>query len=280
MTIKRSYFELLEHVGATVSLVELAQSPHSKDLVGLRHDVGHDLDLALEMANLEHARGIRATYFLLHTATYVEDDLFIDKCLQLQDYGHEVGLHLNVLTPWFDGETDDPIGDLEAWLSRVRAAGVILNGSSAHGDRACYQHDFINYWIWSELRGKDPAGSEDGLTAEGVPMDDNNRCVSYPPSHSLMRGDGETFPLWSVSMESLGLSYEACRVPHDQYWSDSGGQLEAERRSDGARPVSGTSSAAYAADMVERCATHSIRSVNSAKREPLAYGAVPPRFFR
>ena len=223
MTIKRSYFELLEHVGATVPLVELAQSPHSKDLVGLRHDVGHDLDLALEMANLEHARGIRATYFLLHTATYVEDDLFIDKCLQLQDYGHEVGLHLNVLTPWFDGETDDPIGDLEAWLSRVRAAGVILNGSSVHGDRACYQHDFINYWIWSELRGKDPAGSEDGLTAEGVPMDDNNRCVSYPPSHSLMRGDGETFPLWSVSMESLGLSYEACRVPHDQYWSDSGG---------------------------------------------------------
>ncbi|MEE2907924.1 MAG: hypothetical protein VX527_08845 [Planctomycetota bacterium] len=223
MTIRQNYLELLEHLGPTVTVGEFKSRSSDPDLVALRHDVDHDMDLALAMAHHEHDMGRSATYFILHTAPYVQEEHFIEKCLQLQEYGHEVGLHLNALTPWCAGETDDPIGDLEAWLDRLRDAGVDIVGSAAHGDRACYEHGFINYWIWSELRGGDPAASEDGLTAEGVAMGAGDRSVSYPLSHVISRQDGATFPLWSVPMESLGLSYEACRLQFDGYWSDSGG---------------------------------------------------------
>jgi hypothetical protein len=224
MTINQDYLEMLDHLGPTVTVAEFIAQSSKPDLIALRHDVDHDLDLALAMAHLEHAAGRRATYFILHTAPYIHDEEFLEKCLKIQDYGHEIGLHLNALSPWCDGETDDPIGDLSAWLDSLRDAGVEIVGSAAHGDQACYEHGFINYWIWRELRGDDPAVRENGLTAEGVRRgSDDDRSVSYPSSDAVIRADGARFPLWSVSMESLGLSYEACRAPFDRYWSDSGG---------------------------------------------------------
>jgi hypothetical protein len=224
MTINQDYLKMLDHLGPTVTVAEFIAQSSKPDLIALRHDVDHDLDLALAMAHLEHAAGRRATYFILHTAPYIHDEEFLEKCLKIQDYGHEIGLHLNALSPWCDGETDDPIGDLSAWLDSLRDAGVEIVGSAAHGDQACYEHGFINYWIWRELRGDDPAVRENGLTAEGVRRgSDDDRSVSYPSSDAVIRADGATFPLWSVSMESLGLSYEACRAPFDRYWSDSGG---------------------------------------------------------
>jgi hypothetical protein len=168
MTINQDYLEMLDHLGPTVTVAEFIAQSSKPDLIALRHDVDHDLDLALAMAHLEHAAGRRATYFILHTAPYIHDEEFLEKCLKIQDYGHEIGLHLNALSPWCDGETDDPIGDLSAWLDSLRDAGVEIVGSAAHGDQACYEHGFINYWIWRELRGDDPAVRENGLTAEGV----------------------------------------------------------------------------------------------------------------
>ena len=35
--------------------------------IALRHDVDHDLELALEMAHHEWRLGFKATYYLLHT---------------------------------------------------------------------------------------------------------------------------------------------------------------------------------------------------------------------
>ena len=83
MSIKPDYFRYLNHIGESITLRELHDAPDRPHAVALRHDVDHDLDLALEMAHHEHARGIRATYFLLHSAGYWQDPQLADKCGQL-----------------------------------------------------------------------------------------------------------------------------------------------------------------------------------------------------
>jgi len=223
MTIKGEYAGLLEHLGETVTIDEAHREHRRQDLVALRHDVDHDLDLALDMAQLEHERGCRATYFLLHTHRYWSDPFLADKCLQLIAYGHEVGLHLNALTEWFDGTIDDVGAYVRDLLRALREAGVRIVGTSAHGDRACYEHQFINYWIWRELRTADPAFNENGRSAEGVHVENTGHRLPYPESHTLTREDGATFDLWSVSMTECGLTYDAIHVPHDHYWTDTGG---------------------------------------------------------
>ena len=104
MTIKDDYFRYLDHIGTSVPMRALAAHPEWTDVIALRHDIDHDLDLALEMAHHEHERGIQATYFLLHTTDYWNDPRFAQRCAQLQAYGHEIGLHLNLLTEWFQEE--------------------------------------------------------------------------------------------------------------------------------------------------------------------------------
>jgi len=72
MSFDPKVFELLEYFGRTKPLCEIVSSAETDAVqanwIALRHDLDHDLDLALELAHHEHAMGIRATYFLLHTA--------------------------------------------------------------------------------------------------------------------------------------------------------------------------------------------------------------------
>lgn len=223
MAILTDYFAYLDHFGPTVPVATLHDRPGRRHAVGLRHDVDYDLDLALEMAYHEHRRGDRATYFLLHTADYWDDPDLADKCLQLQDFGHEVGLHVNLITQWARGEIDDIDQALEQLLGPLRQAGVNVRGVAAHGDRACYEHGFANHWCFAELRGEDPQTSEHLRTAEGPPADDPTFQLPYPPSHELCRDDGARLKLWSSSLAAHGLAYHAFHVPHDRYFTDSGG---------------------------------------------------------
>lgn len=218
------YRSLLEHLGPTVALTDLRRSEAS-DRVALRHDIDHDLGVALDMSAMEREVGERrATYFILHTQAYCQDEIFMDRLRQLVDDGHEIGLHLDAFGAWWRGETDDPFGDLGRWLDRVRGAGIPVVASAAHGAKACYEGGFANHWIWSELRGDDPAATMDGISAEGIAVEDPAFQLRYPTDHTIHRPDGATLDLWSRSMASLGIEYEACTVPVDRYWSDSGGE--------------------------------------------------------
>lgn len=219
MTISDHYLTLLDHLGTTRPVRDLLGT--GTDVVALRHDVDHDLDLALEMAFWEHRRGAKATYFLLPSAPYWDDPLLGEKVLQLADYGHEIGLHLNGLAEWADGRVDDVDGRLRSALATLRADGVEVIGAAAHGDKSCYAHGVINNWVFSDLRPADPA-SVDGLSAEGVPSPDPAFRIPYP-GDTITREDGATFALWSIPMADLGLAYEAVRLPMDGYYSDSGG---------------------------------------------------------
>ena len=223
MTIKDDYFRYLDHIGTSMTMRELAEHPKWPNAIALRHDIDHDLDLALEMAHHEHERGIRATYFLLHTCDYWNDPRFTQKCAQLQAYGHEIGLHLNLLTEWFDRQCESLDTRLAELLTHLRSGGADVVGTSAHGDRACYEHGFINYWIWKELRGDQPQTTERGLSAEGVSVDDEKWQVSYPQSHRLRRDDGAELDLWTTSLADHGLKYDAVHIKDAQYWTDTGG---------------------------------------------------------
>ncbi len=223
MTIKDDYFRYLDHIGTSVPMRELAAHPEWSDAIALRHDIDHDLDLALEVAHHEHERGIRATYFLLHTTDYWNDPRFAVKCAQLEAYGHEVGLHLNLLTEWIEGRCATLDRRLTELLEHLRSGGVDVVGTSGHGDRTCYEHGFSNYWIWKELRGDQPETTECGLSAEGIPVADPQWQVPYPKDNRLRRDDGAELDLWTVSLADHGLAYDAVHVQNAQYWTDTGG---------------------------------------------------------
>jgi hypothetical protein len=61
----------------------------------LRHDVDLSLEAALELARLEHARGARATYFLMTESVFynLDSELGRQTLQELRDLGHAVGLH-------------------------------------------------------------------------------------------------------------------------------------------------------------------------------------------
>lgn len=219
--IDQRYSRYLAHFGATVTVRELDRDRRRRG-VALRHDVDHDLALALDMAFWEHRAGIRATYYLLPTAPYWGPDVGA-AARQFEDYGHEVGLHLNALAQWWGGEVDDPVIPVTSALEELRSAGASVVGTSAHGDRRCYEGAFINYWLFSEVRPEWSESAEDGLSAEGVPDPSGSFRIRYPSDSRLRRPDGRTFHLWSIRRADLGLEHEAVKVPTDRYFTDSGG---------------------------------------------------------
>jgi hypothetical protein len=68
--------------------------PAAGDLF-LRHDVDLSLEAALVLARVEHARGARATYFLMTESVFynLESELGRLTLQELRDLGHAVGLH-------------------------------------------------------------------------------------------------------------------------------------------------------------------------------------------
>jgi hypothetical protein len=224
MTISKDYEKYLSHFSETVTLDEFHRNSLVPGLCALRHDVDHDLDLALEMAHFERERGFSSTYFILPGTNYWRTDTrLIDKCLQLQDYGHEVGLHVNSLAEWVSGETNDISASLREQLATLRDAGIRIHGIAAHGDKRCYEHQLSNYWCFQELRPALPYDHENGRTAEGPYETDGTPRLRYPKNHIATRADGTTLELWSTSMQSLGLRYHAWHTAFDQYFSDSTG---------------------------------------------------------
>jgi sulfotransferase family protein len=221
MTLDPTYFELLHHLGRTTTVGQLAASDPSVSLVALRHDVDHNLDYALEMAFWEARAGCRATYFLLNTAAYWDDADFDLKVRQLADFGHEVGLHINSLAAWYRGLTNAPSADLEAALKRLRGCGVPVTGVAAHGDKACYAGGFTNFWLFGDLAPW--RGREDGISAEGIRVDDPMHQIPLPADATIRRGDGASVHLWSLRLADFGVDYVASHIPFDLYFSDSGG---------------------------------------------------------
>lgn len=221
MSISQKYFDHLKRFEKTVCISEFNKSV-KRNLIGLRHDVDYSIDIALEMAFWEQEYGVQSSYFVLHTADYWSDQKFLLKCRQIQDFGHEVGLHINLLAQWVSSGGN--IGsNLQELLSFLRNGDINISGISAHGDKSCYEHNFINYWIFKELKPESPDERESQLNAEGIVEQVEAKRIKYPVSHHLINQQSIQLELWGLSMQKFGLEYEASHTKYDRYYTDSGG---------------------------------------------------------
>jgi len=171
---------------AVVPLREFARG--AGDLA-LRHDVDSRLDSALVLARLEGDRGLRATYFVLHTAPYWEDEGLLPRLLRLQELGHEVGFHNDLVTlQRVRGVDVGPF--LRAELERLRAAGIAITGCSAHGSPWCHRLGYHNNYVFEGWDEPQPG---------------------FPNTQVAQKLDPRDF----------GLEYEAYHLGEDAYYSDS-----------------------------------------------------------
>jgi hypothetical protein len=175
----------------------------------VRHDIDHDIETALRLAQWEHQHNIRATYCVLHTAWYYGKfeqgkyhhyDLMIDTCKKIQDLGHEINLHNNLAVLALQTGYD-PFEILEQELEFFSLHGIRITGTSTHGDRLCRELDFRNYELFSESVYESRGGC---------------RIISW---------EGNQVALGSRSMKEFGLLYEGYDLPRDRYITDSGGKL-------------------------------------------------------
>jgi hypothetical protein len=169
-------------------VVPLREFARGEGDLGLRHDVDSRLDSALVLARRERDRGVRATYFILHTADYWERPDLVDRLRELAGMGHEIGLHHDLLTV-HRRQGRDPRATLAAALERLRGAGLEVVGAAAHGSPWCHRLGYHNNYVfagWDE--------PIDGFPATAVPE--------------------------KLEPEEFGLAYEAYHLPCDAYFSD------------------------------------------------------------
>jgi len=110
----------LEHYGEVLDAARaggyryttFAEEP-SPGALFLRHDVDLSLDAALQMAELETARDVRATYFLMTRSVFYNLDSHegVEAIERLRSLGHGVGLH--AIHP--DAALDERFDQVVAW---------------------------------------------------------------------------------------------------------------------------------------------------------------------
>ena len=169
-----------------VPLRELARG--AGDLA-LRHDVDDRLESALVLARLEADRGLRATYFVLHTAPYWDEPDLLPRLLRLQELGHEVGFHNDLVTLERVRGVDVAEYAPRA-LERLRSGGLDVVGAAAHGSPWCHRLGYHNNYVFAGWDEPQP-----GFPSRDVPE--------------------------KLDPAEFGLEYEAYHVPRDVYFSDS-----------------------------------------------------------
>lgn len=205
-----SYEALLTQLSAPrFRVVPLCQyddvSADDRVLVGLRHDIDADLDSAIEMAALEHRRGLRATYFVLHSASYYgvirrgrvrRRSGVLRALLAIQNrYGHEVGWHNDLVTLQVVYGINALAYAAEE-LGWLRAQGVRITGTAAHGSRFAARYGYDNRYLFSDL-----------CVEHRVPFAD------APNHHEVTTGRGRQL-IPKTTLAALGFSYEAYHLRH------------------------------------------------------------------
>ncbi len=130
----------------------------------IRHDVDHDIDTALLIAEAEAQRGYKSTYFLLTPGSYGEKSNYygalesglivhqpdlIEKCRRFIGLGHEIGLHNDVVSLSLMLQKN-PEEILRREVDFFADSGVPLIGTAAHGNPLGRKLKYSNYEIFSD----------------------------------------------------------------------------------------------------------------------------------
>ncbi len=121
-------------------------------VVILRHDVDRRPGNALQTAEIEHAKGLEASYYF----RMVPEFLQVDKLLKIKALGHEIGYHYEDMDP-AKGDAKKAIVLFEENLAKLRKLAPIeticMHGSplSKYDNRELWKHyDYRDYGIIGE----------------------------------------------------------------------------------------------------------------------------------
>jgi hypothetical protein len=196
---------LAQHGALSVPQCELTTTAAAVPIVSLRHDVDDRLGSALKLARIEQAHGLRATYFILHSAPYyvssvgprVERRSMLKRLHELQELGHEVGWHNDLVTLECVRGVDAR-SYLERELESLRGAGISVRGTAAHGSYWCHRLGFLNEYFFRELD-------------HARPDFPNNQAVPYR---------GEARPVPKGTLAEFGFEYDVSQLSVTRYFSD------------------------------------------------------------
>jgi hypothetical protein len=180
----------------------------NKIVIGLRHDVDNDLNLAYQFSEIESMIGQRSTYFILHTAPYylanpsnmtVHSDRIIPILRTMQNDKHfEIGWHNDLVTLQVIYNIN-PVNFLHNELNWLRSNGINIIGSSAHGSEFCKIYHYVNTYFFKEY------------TYPAVPNRENN--ISIPIG-------GQNITIIKGTSSDFNLEYEAYYLNNNKYFSD------------------------------------------------------------
>lgn len=223
---------LFAKAAAIVPMRDIAAGRAEPDVIGLRHDVDDNkdsLETAVRMAEWEHKRGYRSTYFMLHGSSYWADEPRLRAALDLiAGQGHEIGIHTNAITEAFRTGSHshtilaDALGQLRTWDHEI-------TGVAGHGDRLCYQAGFINDELFVECRRPDMGPPDRLLEHGGVHVKLQPRPLAHfgLTYESLRAGDRRSYlsdsgGTWNVPIASL--DFPACGqlhvLQHPDWWAE------------------------------------------------------------
>jgi len=174
--------------------IQTLENSHDKtegNIVNIRHDVDDDIHASFNMAQAENELGIKSTYFILDTAPYWPKD--VQKYVELiARFDHEIGWHNNAISN--NIRTGKGLFDCVCdALAELRKVAPVV-GTASHGDPLCYEHGYLNYYLF-------------GLSRV-------NNLLNFP-----------FIDTWKMfDLHNFGLKYEAYFTGHTHYISDSGGQ--------------------------------------------------------
>lgn len=121
-------------------------------VVILRHDVDKRPGNSLRFAEIEHEKGLKASYFF----RVVPESLHVDKLLAIKKLGHEIGYHYEDMDP-AKGDPQEAIKSFEENLKKLKKLAPIdticMHGSplSKFDNKDLWQHyDYRSYGIIGE----------------------------------------------------------------------------------------------------------------------------------
>jgi hypothetical protein len=157
-------------------------------VVNFRHDVDNDVQASADFALMEEDYGIRSTYYILDTAPYWRKPEATRCIMEIDNRMHYIGWHNNALSVSF--KTSRNIQEcIESPLAELRRLAPVV-GTASHGDPLCYEHGYLNYYVFKGTKHHDR-----------FPM----KCGWF-------------------QLSDFGLKYEAYHTGHTHYISDSGGK--------------------------------------------------------
>lgn len=179
-----------------------------KIVIGLRHDVDNDLNIAVSFSETEYKLGFRSTYFILHTAPYYlanpgvmseHSDKILPVLRMMQnERKFEIGWHNDLVTLQAVYNID-PATYLHNELIWLRTNGINVTGTASHGSNFCYVYKYLNYYFFEECTWPIVGQFVNNLT---LPL------------------NGVSVPMKKGKLADFNLDYEAYFLNYNKAFSD------------------------------------------------------------